>query len=50
MDPIGNASFLRTASTPAIMVVATAPKPTVKTPSFPFGSEISMLAKSIALL
>src|SRR5579863_6891544 len=34
---MGIAFFLRTRSTPAINVVATAPMPTVRTPSFPFG-------------
>src|SRR5215472_13056465 len=34
-EPIGLASPRRTASTPAIIVVATAPKPTTITPSFP---------------
>ncbi len=36
-DPIGSDFFRRTRSTPAMNVVATAPMPTVRTPSFPFG-------------
>jgi len=39
-DPIGFANPRRTASTPAISVVATAPMPTVITPSLPFAGAI----------
>jgi hypothetical protein len=39
-DPTGSAIPVRTASTPAIIVVATAPIPTVRTPSFPFAASI----------
>jgi hypothetical protein len=39
-DPIGLASPRRTARTPAIVVVLTAPIPTSKTPNFPFGIAI----------
>ena len=35
IEPMGLASPLRTASTPAMSVVATAPSPTTITPSFP---------------
>src|SRR6476620_4447055 len=41
MEPIGFAMPLRTASTPAINVVATAPRPTTMTPSFPVAGWIS---------
>jgi len=34
-DPIGGASPFRMANTPAIVVVATAPRPTSSTPSLP---------------
>ena len=36
-DPTGRDFLRRTRSTPAMKVVATAPMPTVSTPSFPFG-------------
>jgi hypothetical protein len=39
-DPTGSAIPFRTASTPAIIVVATAPIPTVRTPNFPFAAAI----------
>jgi hypothetical protein len=39
-EPIGFASPRLTASTPAIVVVLTAPMPTSKTPSFPVASAI----------
>ena len=39
-DPIGFARPRRTASTPAIVVVLTAPIPTRRMPSFPAGSAI----------
>jgi hypothetical protein len=39
---MGSAILVRTASTPAIIVVATAPIPTLRTPSFPFGSAIGI--------
>src|SRR6266849_259185 len=39
-EPTGCAVFRRTKSTPAMNVVATAPIPTVSTPSFPFGGLI----------
>src|SRR5437588_1123111 len=42
-DPMGLAKPLRTASTPATNVVATAPMPGIITPSFPFGAAISPL-------
>src|SRR6202008_860396 len=37
-DPTGTAFFVRTSSTPAMEVVATAPMPGNSTPSFPFGA------------
>jgi hypothetical protein len=40
-DPIGLAIPLRMASTPAIVVVLTAPKPTSSTPNFPRAGAIS---------
>src|SRR3954467_10982859 len=40
-DPIGFAMPLRMASTPAIVVVLTAPKPTSSTPSLPLAGAIS---------
>src|SRR5208337_836156 len=43
-EPIGLASPRRTASTPAIIVVATAPKPTTITPSFPVAGSILFAA------
>ncbi len=39
-EPIGFASPLRIASTPATNVVATAPMPGIITPSFPFAASI----------
>src|SRR5215469_1544553 len=39
-DPTGTAFFVRTSSTPAMKVVATAPMPGNSTPSFPFGAAI----------
>src|SRR6516165_896228 len=39
-DPTGTAFFVRTSSTPAMKVVATAPIPGSSTPSFPFGAAI----------
>jgi hypothetical protein len=39
-EPIGFASPRRTASTPAMVVVLTAPMPTSKMPSFPVASAI----------
>ena len=39
-DPIGRASPRRTASTPAMVVVLTAPMPTSRTPSFPVAGSI----------
>src|SRR5215468_11064238 len=39
-EPTGCAFFVRTSSTPAIKVVATAPMPGNSTPSFPFGAAI----------
>src|SRR5690242_15286541 len=39
-EPMGDARFLRTASTPAKKVVATAPIPQVITPNLPWGFEI----------
>ena len=40
-DPIGLASSFLIASTPAIKVVATAPKPGIKMPSLPSAGRIS---------
>src|SRR5512139_2473879 len=40
-DPIGCASPLRMARTPAMVVVLTAPRPTSRTPSFPWAGAIS---------
>src|SRR5260370_36266863 len=40
-DPTGCAFLRRIKSTPAMNVVATAPIPTVSTPSFPFGGAIA---------
>jgi hypothetical protein len=39
-EPIGSASPLRMAQTPAIVVVLTAPRPTSSTPSLPRGGKI----------
>src|SRR5215475_1003771 len=39
-DPIGCAIFFLTASTPAINVVLTAPRPGIRTPNFPDGVSI----------
>jgi hypothetical protein len=39
-EPTGCAFFVRTSSTPAMKVVATAPMPGKSTPSFPFGAAI----------
>jgi hypothetical protein len=39
-EPIGFASPLRTASTPATKVVATAPMPGIITPNFPLAGEM----------
>src|SRR5437867_4299959 len=39
-DPMGSAIFCRTASTPAMNVVATAPMPGIITPSLPLAGEI----------
>src|SRR5580704_4013772 len=39
-EPTGTAFFLRTSSTPAMKVVATAPIPGRRIPSFPFGAAI----------
>src|SRR6185312_6454607 len=43
-DPMGLAIPLRTASTPATKVVATAPMPGIMMPSLPLGAWISLLA------
>ena len=37
IEPIGGASPLRIAQSPAMVVVLTAPRPTSSTPSLPFG-------------
>ena len=42
-DPMGLAMPLRTASTPATNVVATAPMPGIMMPSLPLGAWISLL-------
>jgi hypothetical protein len=47
-DPIGCASPLRTACTPATNVVATAPMPGIITPSFPSAGAIALAAKRAA--
>jgi hypothetical protein len=43
IDPIGCANPFLIAATPAIRVVATAPKPGINTPSLPVGSFTSMV-------
>ena len=49
-EPIGLASPRRTASTPAIIVVATAPRPTTITPSFPVAGATLRLRGLLAAL
>src|SRR5215510_7260059 len=41
-DPMGSAIFWRTASTPAIKVVATAPMPGIITPSLPLAGAMRL--------
>ena len=48
-DPIGWPSPRLTSSTPAMRVVATAPRPTVSTPSFPVAGAIVGVGDSEAL-